>query len=403
MRGILGLLGALTLAACPSPASGPDASTAMDASGVDAGPAWERAVLDPSAQGSYPISLAVNGGKIGVAYFVDVAAGSVELRYVEQGGAPEVVATVTRVFGASLAFDPSGGPHIAYLGKPGYGTFWTESAPNLASRAGGTWTSEVVQQVANNALGLYPALAIDATGQFFLAYRNVKSAQTDTQGGKESDLDFSFGHPGAWTHEVVAQGMAGGLNGYGGYNRIVLAGDPALAWTGLPDGAGGQPSGVWFAQKSGGQWSSPSELRPSVSPTNGPSLAFSQSRGLAVAFEDQGSIMVSTRPAGGDWNAAGLDERVDGSSKAMFPSVAATEELVAVAYYQCAPTRTAQTCSTDYDEVTLTWLPRAEAGWRVQTVDPAGGHYLELAYLNGKAVIAYKDLADHVLQLALQR
>jgi hypothetical protein len=418
----------LFTAACSSTNPTPDTGH-WGPDGGDGGvpAAFDFYTLDDNAQGSYPLALAVQGDKIAVAYWVEGHSpdgGAIrDLRYVEKGGTPETVTQSVRVYGASLALDPSGNPCTAYIGPPGNGgTYWYEANADVACKQGGAWTKDqTVAAVFDMVLGPFSAIAIEDDGTVDIAYRNCHNGQFQVQGAEHTDIGWATGKLGGWS--AVANAVFGGDSqaGHGGYTSLIIAdGQPTLVWSGLGPAEFGPAADVWFLQRNADKtwdWSaSPPkrELKPIKYVTDtvtGPSIAWKKPTplntiGYFIAWEDHNSnqIKEAESPDGKDWSAA--DDIVQGAgSEGGYPSIAVSDDgLPYVAYYQCSEMsgRSLPQCPAD-DEVRLAWRVDPGMPWTHETVDPDGGHYIKLAFWQNRAVIAYKDVQDKVLKLAIQR
>lgn len=410
---------AMVLTACPDPNGGkPDGGTTPKADGgpVNTDP-FEVKVLDPEAAGGYPIALAISGSKIGVSYWVDAVGadgGAVkELRYVENSATPkpEVVARVARVYGASLAYDHTGTPSIAYLGPPGnQGTYWYEACADVATRgSSGSWTSVTVGTVFDMVMGLHSAIAFEADGTGHVFYRDINNGQFTVQGAEHSHIGYSTRAPGGgWSAYARAVDGSNRQAGHGGMTQLLVAnGQPTAVWSGQPAGDMDTPRDVWFMQRKADKtWpADPVRVRTVGNTVAGPQLAWKQGAGYAIVYDDRNSnqTKLAISPDGVDW--AKADEILDtqAGTGGWYPSVGWTpEDFPAVAFYNCS-VRNGQSepCPKDEDELVLAWL--IETVWQRATVDKEGGHWVKLGYSNGRAVVAYKDVADKTLKLAIQR
>ncbi len=413
---------ALLPAACSSPGgqSGQDAGADQksDAGAQPGGPTFDISVLDAAAPGRLYLAMAAKGAKIGVAYYVDVGNQSFELRYVEKGGTPQVVETVKKVYGVSLVFDASGNPVIGYLGgTPQVQYGWTQSDLTIATNSGGGWQKSNAATMSGDAVsgqtfndtgdvvGLFPALAVRANGDIFAAYRDVHYGQFPTD-WKKSDLEMVEGRPGAWASRAVIA-LGGPFEGAGGLNSTVIGVDdePAVAWSSFPANAGaGSPVDVYFARRHAAAWN-PKMIHTSGGTNSGPSLAYDARVGFAVAFQDEGQgVTYYQESADGDtWQAA--DPIFTAATGGWYPSLAFTPDGdPAIASYDCSvESGAAAPCPASDDALVL--AIRSGGMWPTQpiTVDPDGAYWPKLTYLNGKAVIAYRDPATTKIKLAVEK
>ncbi len=433
------LLLALTLVA--TACSGPTTCEQLGNCPKDAGPdkgdvgmpePFEIKVLDPNARGGSfaQVSLAIRGDKIGVTYFAEGTApdGGVqrELRYVENAASPqpEVVARVVRTYGTALAYDSSGKPYVGYLGAPGnQGTYWYEGSPNVATRNGGTWSSTAVFTIADNVLGLWPAVAVDLqTDTVYTASRNIGYGQFAVQGAEKTNIEFVEGVNGAGWQQTTAvrgfcptppNGCIDQTEGHGGYNQMVVPADgrPLLVWAGLGPNEFEPATGIYLVQRDEeGTWpANVTKIRSTgnMGPT-GPSLAYQNGAGFLISYYEGNQIKVLESPDGVDWTkapdiAAGAGT-LDKANAVAWADAGGGTYFPAVVYYQCSDrSGVSFPCPEADDELMLAWRPEEGGPWQKQKVDHEGGHFMKLAYWQGRAVIAYKDVKDQALKLAIQR
>src|SRR5262249_39595008 len=125
--------------------------------------------------------------------------------------APQLVQTVQRFFGVSVAYQVNGFPAVAYLGGPPdfTETFWFQNDAAVAYNQGGRW---VEQDAAQNSsppfssptsppsdngkiVGFYPALIFEGNNAV-LAYRDGHFGQSAGTGDWNSaDLEMAIGGP----------------------------------------------------------------------------------------------------------------------------------------------------------------------------------------------------------------
>ncbi|MBI5543473.1 MAG: hypothetical protein HY901_06260 [Deltaproteobacteria bacterium] len=420
-RNLMLILASLAFAACDE--SGPNGSDAgmRDAQVGDTGPLapWTYVTLDENAQGSYPISMTLRGERVAVSYWADVqtADGGVvrELRFADYdiaagaAGTPETVAQTFNVYGSSVVLDSTGQAHVAFLGPPSNGgTKWLEACAVVASRTGSTWSQSVAATVFDQVVGLWASMVVDANDQLLVAFRDIHYGQFPVQDYQHSFLHVASGRPGGW-QDVVAVNGSNRTEGHGGLNSMVLAdGQPAITYSVQPGGDFDTPRHVYFIRRNpDGTWpTNPIKVRESGNTESGPKLAWKQGVGYLIAYldvTDHGQLKLLESPDGVDWVRADI---VRGSGTGGYWPVVAwrPDDLPAVAFHVCSDRSGVSLfeCPAGEDELQLTW--RVEDVWQKLTVDPAGGHYTQLAYLaDGRAVLAYKDVTDKVLKLAIQR
>lgn len=386
--------------------------------------------LDATGQGKFlPLAAAVApDGRIGVAYYALVgsavcppdagtaARGDYEIRYVEPGKAPEVIARVqVPQYGISVAFDSQSRPAVAFLGGAsiaGGSYFWCQSDLAVAFKRP-AWTVDVAARTSGEAscgiptsdqgevVGLWPSIGFRGDDAV-VAYRDIHAAQFPVQGGEHSDLELVEGSAGAWSRLCCA---AGGNNvlGWGSMNSLVVANnEPAIAYAAQPGPPDMTPRGVWFTRRQTGACQGPQELRPGINTRVGPTLAFDPVAGYGVAYEDVAQATTYLIESS-DGTSFGTPYPVHGSGTGgWYPSVVYapdTHEPV-IAYYVCSPrSGVAEPCPTNEDELRAAF--RCGPGdWKTLTVDPAGGYLPRIVSANGAVAVAYRDLTTGQIKLA---
>jgi hypothetical protein len=446
----------------PDAAVGPglDAASTTPDGGVDPadasfalpdGAVLEISTLDPNASGDWPISLAVRGSKIAVAYWVDADASITvsvhadagtyvnvteslhELRYVELGGAPESVAGSYNVYGGSLVIDSAGTPSIAYLGPPAIpASKWLEAAAVVATRSatGPTWQQSVAASATNHALGLWASAAIDSTDRLHIGYRNVHYGVFPTQDFAASNMELVSGTPGTWDTTGVNCAADGSCPAYGNlasvgvgnFVSLALSGasqEPALVWSNSDTATTSPAKDIWFTVHSSSGWPHLGTMGPSLkirsvantgtgmggSAYGGPQLAWDSGLGFAVAWDDHNAGELNVL-IGADLAAlrSGTPELVFGASATggWYPALAVSPGgQPALAYYVCTNQPKATACMSTDDRVEISRRVAANS-WQPELVDPAGGHHIRLAFLaDGRAVVAYRDVGHTAIKLAI--
>lgn len=401
--------------------------------GSDAG--FTITELDKNASGSTSLAIAVSGSKVGVAYFVqkveavwtpDGGFGSYDLKYVEQGGSPETVATVHNDYGVSLAYTSQGRPVIAYLGgESNEGTYWLESDLAIATKNGASWSSAVAQGDSlpggsGSVVGLYPAMAIGAGDTIFAAYRDVHYGQFTVQDWERSSIDFVQGSLGALSASLAVDGsnvesQASVPKGSGGLNSLVLAnGQPAIAWSLMAAGPRSTPTQLWFTRQKSGAFDTthPTIVKKDIGDSvAGPSLAWEPMSGAyGIACEDRSirQLYYFSSADGDDWTTV-APQRVSGlGTSGWWPSLAFDSNgLPNIAYYNCSDRTGVNESQCDLHQLVLARQPPDQIWSNAipRVVDPAGGYRPHLAYVNGKAAIAYKsiDTKHTTLKLAIEQ
>jgi hypothetical protein len=394
---------------------------------------FTRLTLEQTGTDLLPLSLAVGPNDVvGVAYFFRVSSTDYEIRYIEVNGGqvsqPEKVATVQRVYGVSLAFDPSGKPAVAYLGGGSdQSVFWLQSDMAVAFRtAANQWTQSIAvtkgdQATAGNAVsdrgflvGLNPALVFNGT-QAVVAYRDGHDGQFPQQDWAGSDLEAAIGGQTGWTPQIVA---AGGNNkqAYGGHISMVVAnGQPALVNDQVFGSAEGTGANVLFQRRTTtGSWTTPYQVQTVSNTQSGASLAWDSTLGYGIAvlersvsrltfIQCKGNTATQCTVAG-DWTTP--DPVYESGTGGWYPSLAIdpTTHDPSIAFYVCsnAPSANEGSCNANDDELRVT--TRIEGNWQEQLVDADGGWQPKMAYLSsGQRVIAYRAPGSGVLKLAVEK
>ena len=346
------------------------------------GVAWQREAIDaaPGRDDVYPspASLALDAG--GGAHVSYLSAGSTALRYARrtaQGWLPETVDAVPagQIFNydTALALDRAGRPHIAYLknGQLWYAA-WTGSAwrsqlvdaaqkaefhvslaldaadqPHIsygvwrgdslylkyARRAGGAWTSEVVE---DGFLGEYNAIALDSQGAPHISYLDYARSQ----------LKVAQRTPAGWQVEVID-----GVQWFGGFTSIAIDSQDLLHVT-----YAGPPVGVRYARGTGGAW----QLETVGSAGWFTSLALDPAgQPRMVYFDTAGRSLAYGRRDAAGWSLQAVDRLADvGSFNSLAVSTAAPDAAgePAVAYYEAG-------------HGDLRFARQSGSQWQVETVD----------------------------------
>ncbi len=307
------------------------------------------------------------------------------------------------MMGVGIALDKAGTPVLAYTGGPSAARHCGASdmvmAPISGGKAGTPRTiaadsrstgmpddqaiSCAAQDVCNqgDATGYWPSLALDpVSGNLGVAFRDLHyGAGADTDMAS-SDVEFAVG-PGYAVYTIdVARGG-------GTANRLAFSptGMAAVAHTSLSS-----KPGIWLDWQTAAGWKSQKLLDGK----SGEQLGFAISgQGLyALAYFESKSQMLFYREStdGGEWSSA---ECVDNDGVVgNYPSLAFDDQgQPAIAYYRCNDYG-ADGCNRDKDGLFLarrlngTWITRKIAGDN-GVVD---GLYTALAFMNGKAVIAFQ-------------
>lgn len=437
------VLACLALTACPG-------SKPQDVTGQDAGPdasvvqtscstGFCVGTLDPTPDPEEtPLAIAVKSDDtVAVAYYQPVGNDAgYEIHYLEyangKASAPEKIPTGTdpsgtprfnseRLMDLSLAIGPNGEPEIAFLG--GYSpdeAFWFQNDLYLATRSGGSWSSQAVVQLSGEAtfadgtptplvtngfvVGVDPSIAVDDSGKTWIAYRDVQNGQFPSDwAGSDHEIAFGTGAPSGWTKNVIVDGE--GKLGYGGHSRLVIANGVPTVVGDLRVGSFDSPGQkVYFSQRqANGFWTAPKQIMTTgiANDQSGPSYAYDSQEGYAVAVVETSSsdsqqpngLYYVNSANGSTWNDP--DPILQLGTGGWWPSLAFDgSHTPYIAYYFCDGRTAIQpgSCRTSDDELRLTYRDASDT-WQIQTVDSAGGQYPHLAFLHsGKPVVVYRDI-----------
>ncbi|MFZ5470582.1 MAG: hypothetical protein ACOZIN_14200 [Myxococcota bacterium] len=405
--------------------------------GGDASTPFSYFTLDPQASARTVLSMAIGpNDRVGVAYFsstdggipgaLDGGGGLIpnwDIRYVEWSAgnfsAPERIVTVQRVNGLSLAFQANGEPAVAYLGGGSdNSTFWFQSDAVVSYRSGGTWTEQAVATMSNEAVcgnvvsdngflvGLNPGLTFSGATAF-VAWRDAHTGQNAQDGWAGSDLEVAEGGPTTWNRICV---MAGGDNkqGYGGHiHMIQAAGQPALVHDRFVASADGTGQDVIFVRRqSNGAWTSGQVVQSVANTQSGASLGWDPVEGYSIAVIDRATDLLTYTHSmdGQTWT---LPTPVyQAGTGGWWPSLAfdPINHEPAIAYYVCSARlgMNEESCTPAYDGLVVT--QRIADIWREVLVDSEGGYLPKLGFLSsGRLAVAYRNLSDGTIRLAVER
>jgi len=321
--------------------------------------------------------------------------------------------------GVGLAFNASGVPSVAYTGVGSTPAMETCGANDLfiTSLQGGTFAAPV--QVSNgsmsgglvaaqmgncsqnicglgDATGFWPAIGFDSSGNAYAPFRDIHYGFAADDFAK-SDVELAEGSGGTYSILTIDVSRGGGTS-----NRIAFdsAGLPAV----VQFDATGQIPGVYIdrqavagsfgAQQAAGAWVSQQISTGQV----GPQLGFAISpHGLyAVAYYDLGSTrLLYTESSDGNTWSAPVSVDLNGNT-GWYPSLAFdASDNPAIAYYRCNGTPGQKTCNPDPTEDGLYLARRTGTTWTPTVVSANSaiedGMYPALAFVNGKAVIAFQE------------
>jgi hypothetical protein len=248
-----------------------------------------------------------------------------------------------------------------------------DQAPNCAA-----------QNVCNqgDATGYWPSIARDpASGVLGVAFRDMHFGWADTDKAS-SDVEFALGNAYAVFTVDVARGG-------GTYNRLAFSptGKAAVAHYSLDY----QPA-VWLDYETAQGWSSQKLFTGKIREQLGFGIS-TQGLYALVYFDDAKKLLMYRESTdGATWTVADYVDR-DGVT-GYYPSLAFDDQgNPAVAYYRCGDAATGEDCDANKDGLYL--AIRRQGTWEARkVVGDAGvydGVYTALAFVSGKAVIAYQS------------
>lgn len=357
-----------------------------------------------------------------------------EVRYVEwqQGVAktPQVLRTVQRTIGVSVAFQQNGEPAVSYLGGGAdMSAYWFQSDAVVNFRSGGTtWVESTTMTGSTGAVcpatppapteigflvGVWPSLVFDGP-KALVAFRDNHNGQFPQQDWAASDVKLSEGSPGSWANSCVAF-CGNNKQGYGGRNSLIMAhGQPAIVFDKALGGADVPGGNVIFMRRNPDlSWTLPSVVLQIGNTQSGGSLAWDPEEGFGIAaIEHSNDTLQYTNsrrlPDGGpdetQWNTA---TPIFGSgSGGWYPSLAMDPKYhePAVAFYVCSKRGGVAegTCGPAEDELRV--IQRVAGTWQETLVDPEGGYLPKLGFFaSHKRVIAYRLPVGGGVRLAVER
>jgi hypothetical protein len=366
---------------------------------------------------------------------------------------PQLVQTVQRFFGVSVAYQVNGFPAVAYLGGPPdfTETFWFQNDAAVAYNQGGRWVEQVAATDSSppfasppsppsdngKIVGFYPALIFEGNNAV-LAYRDGHFGQSAGTGDWNSaDLEMAVGGPTTWTPVAILQ-SGDSKRAYGAHSRIIY-GAKTLS-SGLraaaivSDRAGTAPdtfgADIEFSeQQSDGTWKSCGAFQPltiadtpsilgangaSMLPNTqaGPSIDYRDNfgYGVAVTNRSQNGVFFTACGAGTDcttpsgWDT--LDPVFQRGTGGWYAAVAISPDGdPSVAYYVCSkqPNRNENTCTDDhYLAVANRGLSQVWSDHEV-VVDTGSAFQTRMVFIGNRRVIGYRNGASGVLQIAVEK
>ena len=327
---------------------------------------WQIQTVDSLPAGqvfNYDTALALDStGRPHIAYFKNG-----QLWYAAWTGSAWRVqlvdATQKAEFHVSLAVDAANQPHISYGVWRGPAGLYLK----YAQRAGGAWTSEVVE---DGFLGEYNAIALDSHGAPYISYLDYAHSQ----------LKVAHRTPAGWQIEVID-----GVQWFGGFTSIAVDSQdrPHITYA-------GPPVGVRYARWMGAAW----QLETVGSAGWFTSLALDPAGQPHMVYFDTAahSLAYARRDAAG-WSLQVVDRLADaGSFNALAVDAAG---VPAAAYYESG-------------HGDLRVARQFGSQWQVETVDGGGvhgdvGQYPDIALDGaGRPFVSYYDATNGDLKLARQ-
>ncbi len=404
--------------------------------------------LDDAGPNLTYISMAVDGPtrRVGVAYFVqtDAFGGTYEadgglsagfkaadggntanydVRYVEWkdgvASTPQLIRTVQRVFGISLAFQESGEPAVAYLGGGSdMSAFWYQSDAVVSYRTNGTtWTEQSVATRSEMspcgtpldigfAVGVFPALVFDGP-KAYLVWRDIHNGQFPLQDWAGSYIKVSEGGPATWTTKCQVP-SAEGKQAYGARLSMVMAqGQPAFISDKALGGADTVGRDILFSKRrADGTWTNSQTPVLLIGNTmSGGSLAYDATEGYGIAVvEHSNDVLQYTRSTDGvTWDQA--TPVFGGGTGGWYPSLAMdpVNHEPAIAFYICSKVAgiAEGQCKEQDDELRI--IQRIVGTWKETLVDTDGAYLPKVGFFGEKRLVTYRVPKTGKLRLALER
>ena len=306
--------------------------------------------------------------------------------------------------GVGIAIDKSGEPVLAYTGGPSAnfrcggsdmlmasvsgGKLGTPSTIATGSQSTGMPADQAPNCAAQNvcnqgdATGYWPSIARDpASGALGVAFRDLHFGFADTDFAS-SDVEFARGDSYAVYTVDVARGG-------GTYNRLAFspAGKAAVAHYSLDY----QPA-VWLDYETAQGWSSQKLFTGKIHEQLGFGISAQGLYALAYFDDAKQLLMYRESPDGATWTAA---ENVDRDGVTGYYASLAFDDQgnPAIAYYRCGDYGVGDGCDASKDGLYL--AVRRQGTWETRKVlGESGiydGLYTALAFIGGKAVIAYQS------------
>ena len=307
------------------------------------------------------------------------------------------------MMGVGLAFDNTGEPVLAYTGGPSAsfrcgasdlmlasvsgGVLGTPSDIAANSQSSGMPADQAVNCSAQNvcnqgdATGYWPAVALDPfSGNLAVAFRDLHFGFADTD-LNSSDVEFAIG--GAYSIYTVDVARGGGS-----YIRLGFSptGKAAVVHYNMTKPA------IWLDHQTDQGWESQQLFVGTIHEQLGFAVSSQGLHALAYCDDTRQLLTYSESSEGSTWTAP-VDVDRDGVT-GFYPSLAFDDNgNPAIAYYRCNDYGVGTGCDMNKDGL---YLARRSAGiWNTQKISSdsgvSDGQYTALAFVNGKAVIAFQS------------
>jgi hypothetical protein len=399
---LLALASLLVMQACSDDSSTTppkETGPSTDGPAADGGPPpgktlkfLDRQIIQSEESGQYAV-IASAPGKVGVAYYKDLPdkeerlcpqpsmKAVQDIMYSQYNGTDwstpvAVTRTVEGVFGLSMVYDPSGNPHIGYLGGELSVRECASSDSMVASSTdnGATWTESTVNGgvAPGDTAGAWTSVGVDGNGEVQAVFRDMQFGLYTQDGDMRADL--RYGRSG----EGIAEGR-----GDGTWAQLLYMpdGTPVVLAFNAQQGGSSPDSGLrLFVRQSSGSWQALQILAGDTK--RRPGFATDGNGKFGIAYENGGKLVY--RESSGDLSIWSEPRQVTSSVY-----VQGTDASLAfdsngnpgVSYYRCSKAGESS-CQPDQDGVYFSY--RLNGSWKSHEVDTGGnnlcGTYTGLAF-----------------------